>query len=236
MKNYQKSLGYPVCELPDYDFNESFDINYLRCQYDARAIVLINRAEESIVEHRYGAIDEARDREATRILSQPRPWRRRAYPTYPPEPILPPPGYRQEVRIQEPTHPPPGYRQEVRIQEPAHPPPAQSQARQIQLLERINDIILQHIIRLSQTQVVAPTPKMSVILKLDTPTEGVASCGICMSDEIPLANMVKTGCNHEYCDACISQIVSKNPCCAFCRGNITELCVNSHVVYNKLNV
>jgi hypothetical protein len=72
-------------------------------------------------------------------------------------------------------------------------------------------------------------------LKLDTPTEGVASCGICMSDEIPLANMVKTGCNHEYCDACISQIVSKNPCCAFCRGKIAELCVNSHDVYNKLH-
>jgi hypothetical protein len=100
----------------------------------------------------------------------------------------------------------------------------------------VYELLLQrHSIR-QPSVVLAPRPKMSVILELDTPTEGVASCGICLSDEIPLANMVKTGCNHEYCDACISQIVRTKPCCAFCRANITKLSVNSHVVYNKFNV
>ena len=208
MKNYQKSLGFPVCELPDYDFNESFDINYLRCQYDATAIELITQAEESITEHRYGAIDEARDREATRILSEP-PSRRRA---------------RARPRAQ-PTHPPPVNAQLIN-----------DQLLELQITQLVYELLLQrHSIR-HPSVVVAPRPKMSVILELDTPTEGVASCGICMSDEIPIANMVKTGCNHEYCDACISQIVRTKPCCAFCRANITELCVNSHIVYNKFNV
>jgi hypothetical protein len=93
IKNYQKSLAYPVCELPDYDFNESFDINFLRCQYDATAIELINKAEESITEHRYGAIDEARDREATRILSEPPTRTRRVRPA----PVIDP---QQAARLQ----------------------------------------------------------------------------------------------------------------------------------------
>lgn len=224
MKNYQKSLGFPVCELPDYDFNESFDINYLRCQYDARAIELITQAEESITEHRYGAIDEARDREATRILSAPPPRRRRLLDRASAQPA--------------PTNVP---------HEPAHPPGMSSLSRdlrgflnyqQIYIDQLAYQLLLQQLYRTPASVVQAPVvrPMMSVILELDTPTEGVASCGICMSDEIPLANMVKTGCNHEYCDACISQIVRTKPCCAFCRANITKLSVNSHVVYNKLNV
>ena len=224
MKNYQKSLGFPVCELPDYDFNESFDINYLRCQYDARAIELITQAEESITEHRYGAIDEARDREATRILSAPPPRRRRLLDRASAQPA--------------PTNVP---------HEPAHPPGMSPLSRdlrgflnyqQIYIDQLAYQLLLQQLYRTPASVVQAPVvrPMMSVILELDTPTEGVASCGICMSDEIPLANMVKTGCNHEYCDACISQIVRTKPCCAFCRANITKLSVNSHVVYNKLNV
>ena len=178
MKNYQKSLAYPVCELPDYDFNESFDIDYLRCQYDARAIELINLAEESITEDRYGAIREARDKEATRILSEPPTRTRRARRAYPP-----------------PNHHPP----------PNHPPAPRSNR-----------------------------PLIKIGLDVSRATAGVGSCGICLSDEIPLAKMTKTNCNHEYCDACITQIIRTTPRCAFCRGNMTLICVNSMEVYNKI--
>jgi hypothetical protein len=196
-------LALPLCEMSDNDFNQTLDTQYMRCQYDADAVNSINRA---------GTQPEARQQEATRILSAPHRVPRRVPDVNIPEPV------RQEARPED-----------IRMER------LLAQQRQIQLLQRANDIILQHIMRLSQTQVAPSKPKMSVILKLDAPTEGVASCGICMSDEIPIANMVTTACNHEYCDTCISQIVSKNPCCAFCRGKIAELCVNSHDVYNKLH-
>ncbi len=221
-------LALPLCEMSDNDFIQTLDTDYMRCQYDANAVHSINHAGLIAVN---STQQEARQQEATRILSEP-PRRRRTRNTAQPPPA--------------PTHPPPAVllnvhptfaqlqllRAQLRSEQLRH---AQLQ-HQIQLLDQANDIILQHIIRFSQPQVVQPKPKMSVILKLDAPTEGVASCGICMSDEIPIANMVTTSCNHEYCDACISQIVSKKPCCAFCRGEITELCVNSHDVYNKLHV
>ena len=201
-------MAYPVCELPDYDFNESFDINYLRCQYDATAIELINKAEESITEHRYGAIDEARDREATRILSEPPTRTRRVRPA----PVIDPQqAARLQVLIQQLMYdmlaeqhrlnntyhnvPPP----------PSHPPPPRSNR-----------------------------PVIKIALDVSRSTGGVASCGICLSDEIPIANMVQTSCNHDYCDGCMTQIIRTKPCCAFCRTNITKICVNSQDVYNKM--
>lgn len=202
-----------MCELPDYDFNESFDIDYLRCQYDARAIELINKAEESITEHRYGAIREARDREATRILSAP--------PTHTP-PIHAQPTHLQllELRVQELTYeileeqhriyniihnvpPPPNYAP------PNHAPPNHAPPQ-------------------------SNRPLIKIALDVSRSTDHVGSCGICLSDEIPLAKMTKTSCNHEYCDACITQIIRTTPRCAFCRGNITNVCVNSLEVYNKI--
>ena len=230
-------MAYPVCELPDYDFNESFDIDYLRCQYDARAIELINRAEESITEHRYGAIREARDREATRILSQP-PTRTPAVNTPPPptiEPptIDPPPTVNAPSQLQllvqqltydmlaeqhrlynsyriahssnhAPPNHPPPYHQA-----PSHPPPPNHPPR-------------------------SNRPVIKIALDVSRATAGVGSCGICLSDEIPLAKMVKTSCKHEYCDGCITQIIRTTPRCAFCRGNITTICVNSLEVHKKI--
>ena len=222
-----------MCELPDYDFNESFDIDYLRCQYDARAIELINRAEESITEHRYGAIREARDREATRILSQP-PTRTPAVNTPPPPTIEPPtidppstvnaPSQLQllvqqltydmlaeqhrlynSYRIAHSSNPPP----------PNHPPPSHPPAP-------------------NHPPPRSNRPVIKIALDVSRATAGVGSCGICLSDEIPLAKMVKTSCKHEYCDGCITQIIRTTPRCAFCRGNITTICVNSSKVYNKI--
>lgn len=208
-----------MCELPDYDFNESFDIDYLRCQYDARAIELINLAEESITEHRYGAIREARDKEATRILSVP-PTRTRTPAVNPPPtpPAVNAPSQLQlllqqltldmlaeqhrlynSYRIANlPNHPPPYH------QAPYHPPPRSNR------------------------------PVIKIALDVSRATAGVGSCGICLSEEIPLAKMVKTSCKHEYCDACITQIIRTTPRCAFCRGNITTICVNSLEVHKKI--
>jgi len=204
IKNYQKSLAYPVCELPDYDFNESFDINFLRCQYDATAIELINRADESIEHRRYGVADEVRDREATRILSEPsRPTARpRTRPNYPP-PNYPPPLIAEQQLIYElimlshqQIPPPPNY-----------PPPQAPRSNR---------------------------PVIKIALDVSKSTDQVGSCGICLTDDIPIAKTVQTSCKHEYCDACITQIIRRKPCCAFCRADITRICVNSLDVYNKL--
>jgi hypothetical protein len=215
IKNYQKSLAYPVCELPDYDFNESFDINFLRCQYDATAIELINRADESIEHRRYGVADEVRDREATRILSEPsRPTARpRTRPNYPP-PNYPPPLIAEQQLIYElimlshqqipppPILPPPNY-----------PPPPRAPPPQAPRSNR---------------------PVIKIALDVSKSTDQVGSCGICLTDDIPIAKTVQTSCKHEYCDACITQIIRRKPCCAFCRADITRICVNSLDVYNKM--
>jgi hypothetical protein len=188
IKNYQKSLGCPLCELPDYDFNESFDIDFLRCQYDATAIELINRADESIEHRRYGVADEVREREATRILSGPTQSR------------APPP----------------------------NPPLIAEQQ------------LIYELIMLSHRQIPPRAPPRSnrpvikIALDVSKSTDQVGSCGICLTDDIPIAKMVKTSCNHEYCDACMTQIIRRKPCCAFCRANITRICVNSLDVYNKM--
>jgi len=211
IKNYQKSLAYPVCELPDYDFNESFDINFLRCQYDATAIELINRADESIEHRSYGVADEVRDREATRILSAPtRPRARPRAPHPPPPPNYPPPLIAEQQLIYElimlshqQIPPPPNY-----------PPPP------------------------TAPQVTAPPrsnrPVIKIALDVSKSTDQVGSCGICLMDDIPIAKTVQTNCKHEYCDACMTKIIRRKPCCAFCRADITRICVNSLDVYNKM--
>ena len=217
IKNYQKSLAYPVCELPDYDFNESFDINFLRCQYDATAIELINRADESIEHRRYGVADEVRDREATRILSTPA--RPRAIPRAPPPPNLPPP----------PNYPPPLIAEQQLIYElimlshqqippppPNYPPPPRAPPQAPPQAPRSN------------------RPVIKIALDVSKSTDQVGSCGICLTDDIPIAKTVQTSCKHEYCDACITQIIRRKPCCAFCRADITRICVNSLDVYNKM--
>jgi hypothetical protein len=38
---------------------------------------------------------------------------------------------------------------------------------------------------------------IKIALNASKATAGVGSCGICLSDEIPLANMVKPSCKHE---------------------------------------
>ena len=206
IKNYQKSLGCPLCELPDYDFNESFDIDFLRCQYDATAIELINRADESIEHRRYGVADEVRDREATRILSALRP---RAPPH--PNPNYPPPLIAEQQLIYElimlshqQIPPPPNY------------PPSQASRVTAPRAPRSN------------------RPVIKIALDVSKSTDQVGSCGICLTDDIPIAKTVQTNCKHEYCDACMTQIIRRKPCCAFCRANITRICVNSLDVYNKM--
>jgi hypothetical protein len=224
IKNYQKSLGCPLCELPDYDFNESFDIDFLRCQYDATAIELINRADESIEDRRYGTAVEVRDREATRILSTPtRPRARPRAPLPPPPPNYPPPLIAEQQLIYElimlshqPIPPPPQAPQAPRVTAPQAPRVTAPQAPQATAPPRSN------------------RPVIKIALDVSKSTDQVGSCGICLTDDIPIAKTVQTNCKHEYCDACMTQIIRRKPCCAFCRANITRICVNSLDVYNKM--
>ena len=60
----------------------------------------------------------------------------------------------------------------------------------------------------------------------------IKSCGVCLSDDISNENIIKFGCNHEFCGECTQQIIHKNPCCPFCRADIKKMCVNSQAVYN----
>ena len=64
-------------------------------------------------------------------------------------------------------------------------------------------------------------------------SETVAECGICLSDDIPCANMVKLGCGHEFCGDCAEMFINVKPCCAFCRATIKKVSVGSEVVLSK---
>ena len=68
---------------------------------------------------------------------------------------------------------------------------------------------------------------------VNTSSETVAECGICLSDDIPCANMVKLGCGHEFCGDCAEMFINVKPCCAFCRATIKKVSVGSEVVLSK---
>ena len=234
-----------MCELPDYDFDESLDLNYMRCQYDAKSIESIDKSEESIEERTYRAVDEVRYREATRILSAPT---RRVRVQH----VNTPPANAHPTRVQPVNaQTPPANAQPTRVQ-PANAQPTRLQLLELRVQQLTYEILAEQyrIYNIYRNIYYAPShpvashpvashplqptrPKIEIVLDLNMSTGDVASCGICMSDEIPLAKMVKTSCNHEYCDACITQIICTKPRCAFCRADITKICVNSLDVYNK---
>jgi len=64
-------------------------------------------------------------------------------------------------------------------------------------------------------------------------SETVAECGICLSGDIPCANMVKLGCGHEFCGDCAEMFINVKPCCAFCRADVKKVSVGSEVVLSK---
>ena len=68
---------------------------------------------------------------------------------------------------------------------------------------------------------------------VNTSSETVAECGICLSDNIPCSNMVKLGCGHEFCGDCAEMFINVKPCCAFCRATIKKVSVGSEVVLSK---
>ncbi len=61
----------------------------------------------------------------------------------------------------------------------------------------------------------------------------VVECGICLSDNMPCSNMVKLGCNHEFCGDCVENMVNVNPCCAFCRADVKKVSVGSKLMHTK---
>ena len=68
---------------------------------------------------------------------------------------------------------------------------------------------------------------------VNTFSETVAECGICLSNDIPCYNMVKLGCGHEFCGDCAEKFINVKPCCAFCRATIKKVSVGSEVVLSK---
>ena len=64
-------------------------------------------------------------------------------------------------------------------------------------------------------------------------SETVAECGVCLSDDIPCADMVKLGCGHEFCGDCAEKFINVKPCCAFCRATIKKVSVGSEFVLSK---
>ena len=64
-------------------------------------------------------------------------------------------------------------------------------------------------------------------------------CQICY-DSNPKNRFVKLNCNHEYCAPCIIQTMNntsqyREPCCAFCRANMTSFRIGSEEDYQILN-
>ena len=64
-------------------------------------------------------------------------------------------------------------------------------------------------------------------------------CQICY-DSKAKNRFVKLNCNHEYCAPCIIQTMNntsqyREPCCAFCRANMTSFRIGSEEDYQILN-
>jgi hypothetical protein len=68
---------------------------------------------------------------------------------------------------------------------------------------------------------------------VNTSSETVAECGICLSDNIPCSNMVKLGCGHEFCGDCAEMFINVKPCCAFCRADVKKVIVASKTMQTK---
>jgi len=75
--------------------------------------------------------------------------------------------------------------------------------------------------------------RIALELCMNTSSETLAECGICLSSDIPCANMVKLGCGHEFCGDCAEMFINVKPCCAFCRATIKKVSVGSEVVLSK---
>jgi len=75
--------------------------------------------------------------------------------------------------------------------------------------------------------------RIGLELCMNTFSETVTECGICLSDDIPCSNMVKLGCGHEFCGDCAEMFINVKPCCAFCRATIKKVSVGSEVVLSK---
>ena len=55
-------------------------------------------------------------------------------------------------------------------------------------------------------------------------------CPICLEDDIPVENLVITGCNHAVCNGCLTILLTKTlakpivkPCCSMCRREVNKL-------------
>jgi len=79
--------------------------------------------------------------------------------------------------------------------------------------------------------------KTKISERLDN-LEEKCECNICY-EERENKMFVKLDCGHEFCKDCIRQSLQneqrQNPCCAFCRANITSLELKSESIKNELN-
>ena len=66
-------------------------------------------------------------------------------------------------------------------------------------------------------------------------------CPICLEDDIPVDNLVVTGCNHTVCNGCLSTLLTKTlakpivkPCCAMCRREINQLMFGDEAICQEI--
>jgi hypothetical protein len=66
----------------------------------------------------------------------------------------------------------------------------------------------------------------------------IRDCCICM-ESYPKDEFVTLHCNHEFCHRCLhtSLLSDKRPepCCAYCRANITQLTFRTQKIYNEFS-
>jgi len=65
-------------------------------------------------------------------------------------------------------------------------------------------------------------------------------CPICLED-IPVDNLVVTGCNHTVCNGCLSTLLTKTlakpivkPCCAMCRREVNKLTFGNEAICQEI--
>ena len=72
-------------------------------------------------------------------------------------------------------------------------------------------------------------------------TEQCFECAICMEDQCPILDQVVLGCNHSFCNNCVSVILTNSqdkktyPCCALCRDKFEKIQVHTHKIMEDYN-
>jgi hypothetical protein len=66
-------------------------------------------------------------------------------------------------------------------------------------------------------------------------------CAICMEEQCPILDQVELGCNHSFCNSCVSIILKNSqnkkthPCCAVCRAKFEKIQVHTNKMIQDYN-